>query len=296
MAIRNVSCKQRNSNGTGRDFKILLDFRAKRKPKYNKFILHFISVIKYSYTGGAKPQPITGGGYDSFQVSMFPTLPVQGPQNHKASENISYSFCEFLPGEKHSYVICYQTNLHFLSKSTPGNVFLLLLAASRRLHLFSLISYIGFLLSPHLPLAPLSLFCFPFCLPFPCCPLLDHPVCFLFHLFLSLGFLAGMFVSLPTYSSFLFHSLVLVSFQLIPSLAPLKICLLLHVFLSFKKCSRQFANPKMHYLAIFLKSSLVSEPLPTIRNTSCTTQGSHTAMCKTSWGSVILPEVISQLP
>lgn len=115
--------------------------QEKRKSK-NNLILHLMSVIKriYSYMGKARASP--RGGYCPSAVSMFPTLPVRGPQNHKTYENISYYFCDFCPEGRQPCVICYQSNVHFLLKCTPSNKLLLVLASScsSRLHLFSLIS------------------------------------------------------------------------------------------------------------------------------------------------------------
>lgn len=151
-----------------------------------------MSVIKriYSYTGKARA-PHRGECCPSV-VSMFPTWPIQGPQNHKTYESTSYSFCDFCPEGRQPCVICYQSNVHFLFKCTPSNMLLLLLAASSssRLHLFSLISEKEAL---HFPILHWLIF---------------HYFPFFLSLSLSVPFLTILFASSFTSSFHLVSSLV----------------------------------------------------------------------------------------
>lgn len=240
-----------------------------------------MSVIKriYSYTGKARAPP--RGECCPSVVSMFPTRPVQGPQNHKTYESISYSFCDFCPERRQPCVICYQSNVHFLLKCTPSNMLLLLMAASSssRLHLFSLISKKEAL---HFPVLHWLLFhYFPFffsafstlSLSWPSCLLLLSPPPF--------TWFPAWYICLPSpcIPSFPSHHLVLVSFQLIPSL-PCRLCKSVTLHFCLLKFFRQFSSHRMQYLAIFLNSSLVAVAGTPIRNMSYTAWGSHTARCK----------------
>lgn len=183
-----------------------------------------MSVMKriYSYMGDAKPEPITGGDIDLSQSVCFQFCLSKDPKITRQTRisvilSVISALGEDTPVKFVTSLIYISCNGHPVIYSFAAGCF-----EQETPFIFPyLLERSSALLPP--PLAPSSVLHFLFFfLPFLHCPFLDHPVCFLFHLLPSLGFPAW-YICLPSprIPSFPSHRLVLVSFQLIPSLAPL---------------------------------------------------------------------------